>query len=705
MDREGYREIVEQVLAAEQAEADRTGDEHDSEPRPPASEADIAAAEGELGKALHPSYREFLLTHDGWRHFEWGLSLFGTAELSGETYEYALETRSYDEGLTDELEAAVIIGSSEDNASLVMMTEAGEVVEHMYAEEDRHPDLATFLRERITTLARMRESALAAIARTEREWDPEVRAAEDSELTVELREVLARRGELAPLPDPAAFVREGAEPVAPADLSIVDDEDGGEPIASLDLGLVLYLGAAPTAGEVLAAFRAFRRSFPVAAPLQWKLASSMAFRLFTSEDPDAEPFADELAVDDQGHFGLRAMLETDAGHYIFNARGIPPDDNDGPLASFVEVLVPPTEDPQKLEALCRDLAPQLPVRSGHGGYFARSHDGLSDDAWGPIYRWCRRFFGVEPCYVDGWLAGCRRRHRGAGWLTVLGRPFTEALGELELSDAIARHERDGVAVLTAGELSLGDIERGGLPTAIAEVARILEPVAITDWSRHGHITMGGVWFSTFASQLPGGFNDHHATRPFMRRFVDPQGFVGPSARERALELIDRMKAAVGDEALDKWRGIDDLDELDSFREVMRALFNGSYFVHESDPELCLEALELGARFPGWSPPQVFNNLLIRYFERERIDDAMAILDVALHTAADENNSFTYHSAACVLVKAGEHDRAIECVRQAKLAGYPHMDQLAGDDDLAAIRERPEFAAALAAVAEVDDEQE
>lgn len=97
MDRETYRAIVVDVLAAEQAEVERTGDENDSEPRPPATEADVAAAEHALGATLHPSYREFLLAHDGWEHFEWGLSLFGTAELSGDHYRSALETRSYDD--------------------------------------------------------------------------------------------------------------------------------------------------------------------------------------------------------------------------------------------------------------------------------------------------------------------------------------------------------------------------------------------------------------------------------------------------------------------------------------------------------------------------------------------------------------------------------------------------------------------------------
>jgi hypothetical protein len=57
------------------------------EPHPPASLTAIAAAEARIGRALPPSYREFLLTHDGWPRFFEGASLLGTANLGRRLYD------------------------------------------------------------------------------------------------------------------------------------------------------------------------------------------------------------------------------------------------------------------------------------------------------------------------------------------------------------------------------------------------------------------------------------------------------------------------------------------------------------------------------------------------------------------------------------------------------------------------------------------
>ncbi|MBK7585399.1 MAG: SMI1/KNR4 family protein [Myxococcales bacterium] len=51
-------------------------------PNPGASGADIAAAEQRLGRSLPPSYREFLMLHDGWSRFYDGATLLGTASIA-----------------------------------------------------------------------------------------------------------------------------------------------------------------------------------------------------------------------------------------------------------------------------------------------------------------------------------------------------------------------------------------------------------------------------------------------------------------------------------------------------------------------------------------------------------------------------------------------------------------------------------------------
>ncbi|GMV19725.1 MAG: SMI1/KNR4 family protein [Polyangiaceae bacterium] len=50
-------------------------------PNPAATGAAIVAAEQRLGRALPPSYREFLMLHDGWSRFYDGATLLGAASL------------------------------------------------------------------------------------------------------------------------------------------------------------------------------------------------------------------------------------------------------------------------------------------------------------------------------------------------------------------------------------------------------------------------------------------------------------------------------------------------------------------------------------------------------------------------------------------------------------------------------------------------
>ena len=56
-------------------------------PNPAASEVAINKAQKRLGRRLPPSYRAFLMLHDGWPRFFDGASLLGTANLGRRKYE------------------------------------------------------------------------------------------------------------------------------------------------------------------------------------------------------------------------------------------------------------------------------------------------------------------------------------------------------------------------------------------------------------------------------------------------------------------------------------------------------------------------------------------------------------------------------------------------------------------------------------------
>lgn len=704
-----YRTIVEETLRIEKEESERRGnDRHSkSKPRSPASEEAIAKAEKKREKPFHESYKTFLRAFNGWEHFAWGLSLFGTDEIFGEEYEDDWEVFTYgDEPLPDELEAGLLIGSSEDGADRVLLLPSGEVVEWMYEEESRHPDLATYLETRKTTLLEMRADAIVHAKRTEAEWDPKLRQKEDKDVEVELRKALAETAK-AKTPRthsaPPKVTKPAPKAVDPADLVV---KKGKEVVAYVGLGVVLYLGAAPTKDEVLATWRAFRRRFPVKGKLEWRLASTMAFSNEESSDPDSEPFAEKLKVDDEGHFGIRAEIEArgkNGGTWLLNVRGVPAEELDDevdededederepvlvPRASFVELMVPPHVDPKAVEAFCHDLVDILPVRSGHGGWFAQVLDEDAEpDPYATVLAWCRRFLAIEVGYVDGWLSATRRRHRGAGWLTVLGTPFVRALGKpllSKLSKPIVRHDGKNGIVLRAGPTpTLGDVARGGFPEAIAEVARMLEPVTITDYAKHGAFSVGGVWFSTSTDELPGAFADHHATHDHLRRFVDPMALIGPTPREKAIELAEKLFT----ENKKKPKDWTTTKKTGGFGDVLRELYNATTTM--TTTPLAIEALELAARYPDWAPPSVYNNLLYAYLHTNDTAKGMALMPSALRTAKD--NVETYHNAACILVRAKKLDEALNCVKMAKAGGYKHFAKIQVDEDLAPLTKKKAF---------------
>src|SRR5215831_8797707 len=113
-----YRAIADEVLPLEAAYAQRRGDEADSRPRPPASDAGIAAAEQKLERRLPESYEAFLRTFDGWEHFSWGTSIFGTEGLRRGAYEDARKVfGDCADPIPKELSDGLLIDESDDDAA------------------------------------------------------------------------------------------------------------------------------------------------------------------------------------------------------------------------------------------------------------------------------------------------------------------------------------------------------------------------------------------------------------------------------------------------------------------------------------------------------------------------------------------------------------------------------------------------------------
>src|SRR5947209_2268164 len=83
----------------------------------------------------------------------------------------------------EELEQALIIGTNENDATLIMLLDSGEVVDFLYEETERYPSIAEYLKSRKDTLLAMREAAHKQRGIVEREWTPEFRRRDDDALT------------------------------------------------------------------------------------------------------------------------------------------------------------------------------------------------------------------------------------------------------------------------------------------------------------------------------------------------------------------------------------------------------------------------------------------------------------------------------------------------------------------------------------------
>ena len=700
-----YKAIADEILALEEEYAERQGDgeERSSAPRPAASAAAIAKAERALKRKLPSSFVELLKVFDGWDHFSWGLSIFGTRELSDASrYADAREVFGYgDDPIPDELERGVLIAQDENDATRVLLLESGEVVDWMYEERERYPDVAAFLSSRKGVLLDMAARAREARERLEREWSAAYRSESDRALEVEAAEALKRAGP-APIERLAAVKRPWPKAAKATELVA---KKGRSVVAEVGLGVVLYLGAAPTRDEVFATIRAFREHFPFKGKLQWMRASSMEFFPHDARAVDDESFFDALRADDEGHFGLRLELALAKQHAragskntaFLNVRAVPPelDEEDAARlrAAFVELYLPAHADADALAALVRALTDVLPVRSGHGGYFAHVWDRESEpDPNRAVFEWCRRFWGIDVVGIDGWLSAALRRMRGASWLTVVGRPFLRALdgaGALgALPSEVSRHDGAHGAVFQAGAApSLCDVARGEACEAVASVARAIDPLVVQSYEKRGFFSVGGVLFDTFQEELP-AFVDHHATALHVHRFARPASFQGPTPREEAEAMMRALCEEHGTRFYKEWLSAKKRGDDDGFRDVLRGLYNAACG-DAVRTELGLEALGFLTRFPEWAPAQTYGNFFYALLHRGAYAEALEHMPEALRIAA-ESNPPTFHNAACIFAKSGDPERALECVALAKKHGYEGFARMKDDEDLATIARRPEF---------------
>ncbi|HEX8699674.1 MAG TPA: type VI immunity family protein [Myxococcaceae bacterium] len=180
---------------------------------------------------------------------------------------------------------------------------------------------------------------------------------------------------------------------------------------------------------------------------------------------------------------------------------------------FLQLLLPEQHDPADLLRLALEIGEKWPVLSGVGGYVGTWNEWAKSSAFWCLYRWSKRFLGLDIQDPDALSWYAAQGLPGSNWLTLVGAGLAKQL-ELELPALQARQWKQGVrvhalrnaTVLQAGAApTLGDLNALGYPAAYAEVARELEPHFVKEPTEY--------W---------GGFQAEQKTRQWMRRLVHPE---------------------------------------------------------------------------------------------------------------------------------------------------------------------------------------
>ncbi|MFT3697802.1 MAG: DUF3396 domain-containing protein [Kofleriaceae bacterium] len=652
--------------------ADIVAFDEDSVPGAPATEAGIKAAEKSRGRKFHRAYREFLKLHDGWQHFAWGMNLRSVAELTGKKYDRGF-IDDMDEPVTDEVDQALVIGWSENDASLILLTDKGEVLEWKYEVERRHKDFTALVTAHLKTLRMMAKADADTAKAIEQSWDPKRRAKAEAALAVALRKV--KQTPPAKVTPPNSPTKKPAA-VAPNTLVVTRKKTI---TAEVMQHLVLYLGAYPSADECLAAYHAWTKAYPVKGKVEWMAAGDF----FPTDDKFDDAILRAAIKPNNGTFGLRISndVKRKGGpkRYVLNVVGVPPTEDDTaiPRASFCEVIAPVTESPETLFALAQELLAILPVRSGHGGYAAYIWDEDTEpDPLPDIFAWCRRFFAVDIGTVDGWLPGTIDRLHGASWLTILGPAFSQVLApRLKGLDTT---KTDRGTIIRVGELSLGDVQRGEFPTKIAAVEAAIAPFLTGGYDHRSWVNFSGTFFDTQSEDLL-PMRSHHATALYINRFLDPQAWVGSTPRERAEEILARV--GKGTPYVKEWAA-EKKTYIPQFDTLLLCVMNA--VLGRRDDE-ALEALEFVTQFAD-ANPAAWNALLWILDERKQHDRAMKVLPAALAHAPDHPPIF--HNAAWLVFQRGDHGHAMQLIQDAAKHGYEGMDKLRDDPDFAPLHALP-----------------
>ena len=354
------------------------------------------------------------------------------------------------------------------------------------------------------------------------------------------------------------------------------------------------------------------------------------------------------------------------------------------LAAAIEGVV------REILALEAEHAPQ-PTRQGDLGPWAARllHPGAEGSG---------ASFGLDVGLVEGWVTAALTRLRGAGWLTLLGSPFAQALeeaGRLSLPEGITvTRARHGLVLQAGAEPTLGDVARGEFPTLLAAVERAILPLKILGHHEAEWLHLDGSFF-----ELP-PFAAHHATGAFIGRLVDPQGFLVLPA-ERVEALLARLEAAPEAISTEDWTALvqacSALTAISNALAVRLARLIGAQRQHGRGELLLASLSALRPRRVNLPVILVALNNTLGALHKEDLEAAERLSD-AVQALAPRHPTIYLWTATIYL----ERDRLGDAAQQIALAmdhapavdGPPTVERVRNDPDFAPLLTHPKVVAAF-----------
>ncbi|MCC7541912.1 MAG: DUF3396 domain-containing protein [Deltaproteobacteria bacterium] len=191
------------------------------------------------------------------------------------------------------------------------------------------------------------------------------------------------------------------------------------------------------------------------------------------------------------------------------------DEHRAARAALVELTLPQDYDPMELFQLALEIANLGPFYCGVGGLVARWNEHWKSAAFLQIYKWARRYRGLDVQDPQEMAWHAPRGLPGTSWLTLVGNELTPEV-PLDL-ERLAQHTwRGDVGVIQAAHGKVvragptpvgGDVNALEYPSDYAEVARYLSP-----------------WLVADPPQYWGDFWNNEDTLAYIRRLVEPEGW-------------------------------------------------------------------------------------------------------------------------------------------------------------------------------------